>query len=286
MHKLVFILLFGFMAVSPLLPAHALKSPRPQGVDSRIHTIMYGEHEVFKFTGHYGYQSSIIFESGEKILTISMGDSIPWQITPSGNRIFLKPIDQDAQTNMTVLTNKRRYLFELHAEEALDINDPALIWEMQFIYPTSGIIRRRVEKVPEPELEGLDKFNFNYAIRGSSEIAPLKIYDDGEFTYFKFRDKNAEIPSFYQVAPNGEEAIINFRSRDDLIIVERVTSRFTLRIGQEIVCVYNEARPFRQSPLQQINDLTTGAKPANALRQQPASSQTPAQGYPPATGPR
>lgn len=232
--------------------AYALKIPRPQGVDGRIHTIMYGPDEVFKFTGHYGYQSSIIFEEGEEILTISMGDSIPWQITPSGNRIFLKPIEQDAQTNMTVITSKRNYLFELHAEEAESIEDPGLIWVLKFIYPTEMVVRRKKrEELRDPALppEATQNqnvnFNFNYTIRGSYEFAPIKIYDDGEFTYFEFRDKNASIPAFYHVDNQGKEYLINFRARDDKIIVERVSSRFTLRHGNDIVCVYNEARPMR-----------------------------------------
>lgn len=261
MHKTRLQLLVLSFALLMAAEVYALKEPRPQGVDSRIHTIMYSPEEVFKFTGHYGYQSSILFEDGEEILTISMGDSIPWQITPSGNRIFLKPVQQDAETNMTVLTNKRSYLFELHAQEAESINDPDLIWILKFIYPSQPIIRPRTEKIEKPEEKGLENFNFNYAIRGSFEISPIQIYDDGEFTYFTFRDKNAEIPAFFLVAPDGTESLINFRTRDDMIIVERVASRFTLRQGKEIVCVYNEARPHRRVPMEQVIETNTQPPP-------------------------
>lgn len=234
--------------------AHALRLPRPQGLDNRVYTIMYAPDEVFKFTGHYGYQSSIVLEEGEEIDTISMGDSVPWQIQPSGNRIFLKPVQQDAQTNMTLITNKRTYLFELHAEEAESIEDPNIIWVLKFIYPAKPMIRKKKKKKEEvlrtPEQDGYKKFNFNYTIRGSQEFAPIKIYDDGEFTYFEFRDKNAEIPAFYNVDDRGKESIINFRTRDDLIVVERVANRFTLRHGNDIVCVYNEARARRSAPMQ------------------------------------
>lgn len=241
--------LFSCLLLGTAGSAWALKVPRPQGVDSRIHTIMYSPDEVFKFTGHYGYQSSIVLEEDEEILTISMGDSVPWQITPSDNRIFLKPVEQDAQTNMTLLTNKRNYLFELHAEEADSIEDPDLIWVLKFIYPTQSVIRKKKEKLREPEIEGYEKFNFNYTIRGAQAFAPIKIYDDGEFTYFEFRDKNAEIPAFYHVDDRGKEYLINFRARDNLIIVERVSDRFTLRHGEDIVCVYNEERPLHRATI-------------------------------------
>lgn len=224
--------------------AVALKEPRAIGPDGRIHVIMYAPDEVFKFTGHYGYQSSILFEDDETILTISMGDSIPWMMNPAGNRIFLKPIEQDASTNMTVLTNKRTYLFELHAEEAKNISDPNLIFIMRFIYPETIQNVMTIDDVPDVEEEGLENFNFNYTIRGSEEVAPVAIYDDGLFTFFEFRDKNATIPAFYIVDRWGNEEIVNYRTRGDYIVVERVASRFTLRNGGNVVCVYNESRPF------------------------------------------
>jgi type IV secretion system protein VirB9 len=225
--------------------AQALKLPRPLATDNRIHTIMYGPDEVFKFTGTYGYQSSIVFEPGEEILTISLGDSVAWLINPSGNRIFLKPVEQDAETNMTVLTNKRSYLFELHAREAESITDKDIIFVMRFLYPEEQMVNASMlDEVPDTELEGRENFNFNYSIRGAEDIAPIQIFDDGEFTYFEFRDKNAEVPAFYKVDEDGQENLINYRTRDDYIVVERVANRFTLRLGGQVVCVYNEAKPF------------------------------------------
>ena len=232
-------------------PAMALREPRPLGLDSRVHIIMYAEDEVYKFTGHYGFQSSIVFAPDEEIQTISMGDSIPWMINPSGNRIFLKPIEAAAQTNMTVLTNKRTYLFELHAEEAESISDPAIAFILRFVYPTEMSAPQAVEEVRTPEDDGYENFNFQYTVRGSDEILPIKIYDDGEFTYFEFRDKNAEIPAFYVVDAYGKEALINFRTRGDYIVVERVATRFTLRNGTMVGCVYNEARPFAHEMMRQ-----------------------------------
>lgn len=230
--------------------ASATRNTRPIGTDSRIHVVMYTPDEVFKYVGHYGYQSSIIFAPDEEIQTISMGDSTPWMIIPAGNRMFLKPIEQDAQTNMTVLTNKRSYLFELHAREAESIDDPQLIWVLRFVYPTDPpTTTTTLDDVPDPEREGLEKYNLNYTIRGSDEIAPIKIFDDGEFTYFEFRKSNSEIPAFYMVDQWGKEAIVNYRTRGSYIVVERVASRFTLRQGSQVVCVYNESRPFPPAPL-------------------------------------
>lgn len=233
--------------------AQALQTPRPVATDSRIRTVRYSPNEVYQFIGHYGYQSAIEFEAGEVIQTVSVGDSVAWLINPSGNRLFLKPIEQNALTNMTVLTDKRSYLFELHAEETKDIRDKNLVFSYRFIYPQSDVSALDFSAMePLPDLEkDASKYNFNYSIRGSNVIEPIRIFDDGKFTYFEFRDKNAEIPAFFLIDVAGNEELINFRKRENYIIVERVTSRFTLRRGPDIICVYNESMPVPNTPVPQ-----------------------------------
>lgn len=242
-------LLCLLLALAPL-SAYALQEPRPIATDSRIRTVRYSPNEVYQFIGHYGFQSAIEFETDEKIQTVSIGDSIAWMVNPSGNRLFLKPIDQNALTNMTVITDKRSYLFELHAEETQDIRSDSMIFVMRFIYPgsdTATIDVAQFEPMPDIEKEP-EKFNFAYTIRGSSVIEPIRIFDDGMFTFFEFRDKNADVPAFFRVDSAGNEELINFRKRGNYIVVERVTSRFTLRRGPDILCVYNERMPVSPIP--------------------------------------
>jgi type IV secretion system protein VirB9 len=239
------------VALLTVMPAFALQSPRPIATDSRIRTVRYSANEVYQFIGHYGYQSAIELEEGEKILTVSVGDSVAWLINPSGNRLFLKPIEQNALTNMTIISDKRTYLFELHAEETKDIRDKNMVFSYRFIYPqsdNSAVDYSQTEALPDIEKEP-ERYNFNYSIRGSNVIEPIRIFDDGEFTYFEFKDKNAEIPAFLRVDSVGNEELINFRKRGNYIVVERVTSRFTLRRGADIICVYNEKMPMPTVPI-------------------------------------
>jgi type IV secretion system protein VirB9 len=231
--------------------AHATREPRPIQIDHRVRTIIYQADQVYKYTGHYHYQSSIEFGTDERIQTISMGDSTAWMLNPSGFRLFLKPIEQDATTNMTIITNRRTYLFELHARETDDIDDKDMVFIMRFIYPdgnTAGggragsgdTITKYLDSVPSPE-DNPGAFNLNYSIAGTDVIAPVRIFDDGQFTYFQFRNKNADLPAFYMADDEGNEALINFRTRGDYIVVERVAKKFTLRHGNLIVCVFNES---------------------------------------------
>lgn len=247
-NKLCMAVVLAFCVTSQ--PVFALQTPRAISTDSRIRTVRYSPNEVYQFIGHYNYQSSIEFEADEKIQTVSLGDSTGWLVNPSNNLLFLKPVDQNALTNMTVITDKRTYFFELHAQETKDIRDKNMVFSYRFLYPqsdSSALDFSVADAAPNID-EDTSKYNFNYSIRGSSLVEPIRIFDDGEFTYFEFRDKNAEIPAFFNVDSTGSEELINFRKRGNYIVVERVSSRFTLRRGADIVCVYNEKMPVVPVP--------------------------------------
>lgn len=221
--------------------AYAIKEPKSMAVDKRLGVIVYNPYDVHRFTGYYGYQSSIIFAEDESIDTISMGDSIPWQMVPQGNRLFLKPIEQDATTNMTLITNKRVYYFELHAEEAIDINENGLMFAVKFLYPGDPDSSSPISTANAgPDLTNKSLFNFNYTISGPEIVSPIKIFDDGKFTYFEFKDSESELPAIFYVNSRGSEGLINYRMAGKYLAIESVRERFTLRHGKDIVCVFNE----------------------------------------------
>lgn len=242
-----FIIFIFILSMSSL--SMAIRESRPTPTDSRIRIMVYNPNDVFKFTGYYGYQATIELSKEEEVVSISMGDTISWQIVPSGYRIFIKPIEKEATTNMTLITNKRTYFFELYAEEAQDIRDPGMVFNVKFIYPdeidvgdviaSSGSINQN----SIPDLTHPENLNFNYSISGSEEIAPVKIFDDGEFTYLQFREKNNEVPAIFAVDEELRESMVNYHldpNNTNLVIIEQVFHKLTLRAGKKIVCIFNE----------------------------------------------
>src|SRR5688572_30855497 len=87
-------------------PAIAAETP-DLPVDNRIKILTYSPLDVYKITTKYGYQTSLVFANNEEISTVSVGDRSLWQIIPSGNRIFIRPMVDDVATNMTVITSMR-----------------------------------------------------------------------------------------------------------------------------------------------------------------------------------
>lgn len=232
----------------------AIINSRPTPTDSRIRVMVFNPNDVFKFTGFYGYQSSIELGESEEVVSISMGDTSGWQIVPSGNRIFMKPIALNATTNMTLITNNHTYFFELYGEEATDIRDPNMIFNVKFLYPelaeaeaisaSSSIGSSGVSSNSGPNLSAPEKLNFNYSISGSEEMAPVKIFDDGSFTYLQFREKNSEVPAIFAVDEDLRESMVNYRvdtANPNILVIEQVFQKLSLRNGKKIVCVYNEA---------------------------------------------
>jgi len=103
--------------------------------DSRIKTYIYSPNEVYLLVLHYGFQSNIEFSKGETVDTITLGDSYLWKITPIGNKLFIKPMEKNIRTNMTIITNKRTYQFDIVAKELLEGDDKDLVYVVRFQYP-------------------------------------------------------------------------------------------------------------------------------------------------------
>lgn len=103
--------------------------------DNRIKTYVYSPNEVYLLVLHFGFQSSIEFEKNESIETITLGDSYAWKITPLGNRLFIKPMERDIRTNMTIITNRRTYQFDIVAKELENGEEKDLVYVMRFQYP-------------------------------------------------------------------------------------------------------------------------------------------------------
>ena len=102
-----------------------------------------------------------------------------------------------------------------------------------------------IPEVPNPLLFA-NFLNFNYTIAGNKTISPLEIFDDGEFTYIRFKDINADMPAIFEVLPDGNETLINYRKKEGYIIIEKVTSIYTLRFGPQIACIFNETMPLER----------------------------------------
>ncbi|MFU7502605.1 MAG: TrbG/VirB9 family P-type conjugative transfer protein [Candidatus Tisiphia sp.] len=103
--------------------------------DNRIKTYIHNPNEVYLLVLHFGFQSSIEFAKNEEIQNIVLGESYAWKMTPLANRLFIKPLEKNIRTNMTIITNKRTYQFYVVSKELEEGREKDLVYVVRFYYP-------------------------------------------------------------------------------------------------------------------------------------------------------
>ncbi len=139
----------------------AVQSQKSGAVGARIKELVYNESNVYVIRTKYGYQTNIVFDPKEDIQTISVGDRSLWQIIPAGNRLFVRPMTDDITTNMTLLTNKRSYEFEL---KSVSEKNESNVYVVRFSYPD-----KRDVAMPEPYGDFAPE-----QLKASGEAAPVQ----------------------------------------------------------------------------------------------------------------
>ena len=220
-------------------PAQALVAPTPGPGDGRIRTTFYDPNQVVMLTGVLGYQFSIGFGEGERIENVSIGDAMGWQVTPNAKAtlLFIKPILAGATTNMTVVTNLRRYAFELAVEKRSGkAASGTALYGLQFLYPAPPKSSEPVKQEPPapPTIA-----NSAYSYEGSTQTLPSQVFDDGRATYFRFAER-ATSPAVFVLEDKNGESIVNSATRGDYLVVDQVAKGFVLRQGDQVTRIFNE----------------------------------------------
>ena len=264
----------GFLLAAVFFAGFSAFAQTPITTDSRIRTLVYNPNEVYELKFYYNYQSFIEFSEDEEIEMISIGEAFAWRLTPAGKRLFVRPLEIAAHTNMTIITNRRTYHFDIRSDEFNGKADEDLVYTVRFFYPQIGqplpippqlvtpnvaapkvapLPQRSVIKTPFPgasvdeKISGViirnpetAQLNFDYSLAGKSDnIVPLKVYDDNNETYFQFANDNLVIPSINSVDASGNEQPLTYIIRDNYVAVPVIARQFTLRLADSLLCIYN-----------------------------------------------
>lgn len=245
MKRGAYLLSLALLGVSPA--AFALDEPAPGVYDYRVKYVDYNPADVVKIVAHFGYQVNIVLAEGEAVLPkgVYLGDTEAWQFGTLNNHIFVKPVADFGATNMTVLTNKRHYSFQLSSHQSRKGHkSDDMYFQVNFRYPADEAARLAAANAAEETKRRLGQKatprNWNYMVQGSEAMAPDGAYDDGTFTYLKFAG-NREIPAIFIVNEDGSESLVNRHVEGDTVIVQALGRKFVLRKGNSVTCVFNES---------------------------------------------
>lgn len=272
------------LMAATLLAAAALQS-LPAAADNRLVERLYNAASVVRVEGRANVQSTIQFDADETIENVAIGDSQSWQVTPNkrANLLFVKPLADRASTNMTVVTSKRTYLFDLVASPA----HRSPVYILSFTYPkeeaADGVKLADGTTAPTPvpnadELAAANDaysvidpatLNFAWAPKGKAGLLPARVFDDGWATYLTW-SAGTPLPAILIKDFQGTEGPVNFSVRGDVIVVDGVPREIVLRSGKDSATLINNG-PVR--PLVQPVPLPAPAPaPVQALAQGAAAT--------------
>jgi type IV secretion system protein VirB9 len=210
-------------------------------IDSRIRLMVYAADEVYRLKGYVGYQIDLEFEPGEVFVGLGTGDIDSITFAAQDNHLFLKPRAGGVDTNLTILTTRRTYHFDYTTSERRP--EPAfgdVIYVLRFAYPPQTA-DHTADKI-EHGLADATKarwHNLNYGYRGSPELKPQSVWDDGVQTRLRFSPQQ-ELPAVFLGNDDGSESLVNFNVESGELVVQRISRHFVLRRGRLTGCVVNE----------------------------------------------
>ncbi|HUD30452.1 MAG TPA: TrbG/VirB9 family P-type conjugative transfer protein [Novosphingobium sp.] len=237
----------------------ALALAIPAQADERLISHAFSDNEVVRIDGKAGVQATIAFGDGEAIENVAVGDSQAWQITPNkrADLLFVKPLEAKARTNMTVVTNRHTYFFDLVASATAKP-----LYMLRFTYkdepkdaPTGLAAGGAPLDPSEMALAAGDPaaipadpaaLNFSWKRVGVEKLMPSRIYDDGTSTYLLWPDK-APVPAILVTNEKGDEGPVNYAVRGATIVLEDVPNSIVLRSGKARAELVN-GRPLASRP--------------------------------------
>ena len=215
-----------------LIFALAMATPlqAQNGPDARVQTVFWDPDQIVNITGATGWQLMIEFAADERIENVAIGDAQAWQVTPNkrARNLFLKPLLKNAQTNMTVITDRRRYIFALDTAP----RRASTPWVVRFEYPPPPVVL--VQEIVEEQQPVVE--NSNYIKQGDAGLLPTRVWDDGRMTYFEF-DENVSLPAIFVGKPGKDEALANSTMRGRVVVIQQLASAFTLRDGKRFATI-------------------------------------------------
>jgi type IV secretion system protein VirB9 len=230
-----------FVAISTPVAAEVV--PVAGEKDSRIRIATYDSDQVYRLYGMVGYQIDIEFEAGESFIGLGAGDVEGLSFFGQENHLFLKPKAAKVATNMTILTNRRRYQIDYSASGDRDIQVSRRFYAVRFLYPVVPS-QRAAEEAARHIDSALDSAsatrpqNFNYWYCGAPSLRPTAASDDGVHTRVRFAP-NEELPAVFVRNADGSDSLLNFSMDEGDVIIHRVARQFVLRRGKLSGCIVN-----------------------------------------------
>lgn len=261
------------LVVACVLPWAAWSAGEP--TDPRLREVIYDAKAVVTVPVKRGVVTLVVLDADESITEVAAGlggdcskAEAAWCIAAQagGRNLFVKPKSTaSASNNLAVVTDRRTHSLRfvvladgdpkapvyrlvikgapaIPAAPRVALREDALLQALSALPPAPPPPNPK-QVVAERLQAKAQVLNTSYSIaegKGSEDIVPALVFDDGRFTYLRFPG-NREVPAVFHVLGDGSETLLNARMEDDLLVVDRVSRRLMLRAGSAVVGVWNDA---------------------------------------------
>jgi P-type conjugative transfer protein TrbG len=229
----------------------ASQNPSPDDFYNKNYEPVFEDGAVYAIYTAPFRVTTLALQPGEQITVNEgkpvMGDKRRWRVTvgktirgkAEQQLIFIKPNRPGLDTSMTIVTNRRTYLLELHAFPSEYFS------HVEWSYPEDEI--QEMEQVAE-SIEAKEKVvtaslnlaaaNFRYEVQvlgGKPRWKPEQVFDDGQKTFIKFpKSMLVQVAPVFFVLGKGDEAlVVNYRVNNEYYVVDRLFDVGELRLGQD-----------------------------------------------------
>ncbi len=206
-----------------------LIKPLQIGVDSNI-SVIDSEGKIFSF-----YVFSTTFTSSKHPnLQVFIEDKNYY------SNAFMKPQNKENALENTLTNDNKPLKEEPLKEEKEETKEKEETITIGDNTNAMTIVKKDIQKGYRALKSSQRKWYCLWACSKKSKLSlmPKEIFNDKQFTYFKFDKKLAlsKFPVIYKVV-DGYDNPVNTRIVGDYIIAEDVSTKWTLRLGKDYLCI-------------------------------------------------
>jgi type IV secretion system protein VirB9 len=171
---------------------------------------------------------------------VLVGDTVRWKVEPATSgaaggqaiHLIVKPSEPGLVTSMVVTTSRRTYHIQLKSHPS------QYMARVGFEYPEDAAtklsdINARIQSMSGPGGSvPPEQLAFSYSLSGNAPWRPKRVYSDGQKTYIQFPGviSGQDAPVLFVVS-GGQNRIVNYRMKNDMMIVDYNIDRAILISG-------------------------------------------------------